>query len=74
MPSQCPAAIGPHGRRQVAKIYNYHIQTLLGRSGRIKCLKLSPDEKKMVYCSNDETVCAADIAIPDPCPSRSIFG
>jgi WD40 repeat protein len=43
-------------RNKVAKIYNYHIQTLLGRSGRIKCLKLSPDEKKMVYCSNDETI------------------
>eukprot|EP00667_Euglena_gracilis_P003124 EG_transcript_3133 len=43
-------------RNKVAKILNYTTHTLLGRSSRIKCLRLSPDEKKLVYCANDETV------------------
>eukprot|EP00667_Euglena_gracilis_P002800 EG_transcript_2806 len=38
-------------RQKPATIYNYTMHTLLGRSNRIKALRLSPCERRMVYCS-----------------------
>eukprot|EP00906_Rhabdomonas_costata_P024716 RCo035491 len=41
---------------KVAKILNYSVSNLLGRSSRIRCLMLTPDERRLVTCSHDEQI------------------